>query len=519
MTTGLLARLLGAPPQAAQPAWSPGDDRWYSVIGQQSLTGLNITPDAAMLQSAVWSCERVLSEDAGTIPLQLFRRIGKNKERIGYNELPLARKLGLEPNRWQTSAEWRMMMFGHQVLRSNCYSQIVPGESGFVEHLVPLNPDRMEPKSLPSGDVIYEYRHPEGRTVRYLADEIFHVKGLSQDGIRGLAVATVGREAIGLAIAEDQYAARFFSGDSMPRLALKHPGHLSPEAMNNVRESWAEKYGGLSGAHQVAVLEEGLEPTTLGMTNEDSQYIEQHLQHLHQVLSLFRMPPHKIGLLDRATWGNIEHLAIAYVTDALRPYLVLWEQRIQKQLILSSSIFAEFVVEGLLRGDIKSRYEAYLIAKQNGWLNTDEIREKENLNVLPDGQGKTYWRPANMVPADTPVGMIGSNPRQQSAHTPRLRLLAEEMATRLVRKEIDRVTRAAKRYATDPDAWNGWLQKFYTEHGEEVARSLHLPEAAGQGYAQAQVAALRSSGGVAMMETWLDDRPAQLAALALEEGD
>jgi len=250
------------------------------------------------------------------------------------------------------------------------------------------------------------------------------------------------------------------------------------------------------------------------MTSEDLQFVETYKLELEEIPRFFRMQPHMIGILDHATFSNIEHQSLEYVTRTLRPWAVRWEMALFDQLIVSDRIFAEFNLEGLQRGDAAGRAAFYQIMRQNGVMNGNEIREKENMNRIAGAIGDVYWRPANMVPADTPVASIA--PKGLGAENQQMRIIAEEVAGRLVRKEADRVSRAAKKYADDAEGWNAFLDAFYAEHTEEIARSLHIPKEQARAYADRQLADLRSGAGVAVMEHWIEERPAELAEMALE---
>ena len=512
---------MGAPAiSAATPGYGPGDDFWYGAISTASASGMPITADTALAIAAVYACVRVIAEDIGSAPLHLFHRLpGGAKERILPADLPLAMKLAVEPNRDQTSMEWREMMMGHTLLRSNSYSQIIPGPSGFVEELVPLNPERMKVERLPNRARLYTYRDPEKGTMKFAQEEIFHLAGLSFDGLTGMSIVGVAREAMGVAAAAERYAAADFGQGLKPSGVLEHPGTLGREGMINLRESFMEANAGIANARKPVVLEEGMKWQQMGMTSEDAQFLESRKFQIEEIARFFRMPHHKIGIMEKATFSNIEQQAVEYVVDTLRPWVVRWEQRIQRQLIVRPDVFAEFQLDGFLRGDIKSRYEAYQAAITYGWLNVDEVRAKENLN--PREGGDIYMRQANMVPWDTPAdatrGLRGTGGASNEAHSPRLLLLAEERGARVVRKEVDRVSKAAKKYGNDAMGWEAFCADFYQDYGVEVTRALQLPEAVGVAYAQRQRAELLEKG-VAVVEDWMADKPSELARMAIEGG-
>jgi len=525
MRAGLLERILNGGVAELSASYGPGDDYWYGPVGGTSAAGINVTPEAAMRVAAVFACVRVISEDIASVPLDVFRRLDQGgKQRIPFDALPLARILSKKPNRWQNSMEWREMATGHVLLRGNAYSRILSGASGFVDQLLPLNPDRMAVDRLPSGSLRYTYSNPVTNVKDlYAQEEIFHLRGLSSDGLTGISVIALARETIGLAIASQRHAAKTMANGGRPSIVIKRPSAApawSPEGRANFKSAWQEAHGGVDNAGKIAVLEEGMEIQQMGMTSEDLQFVQTYKLQLDEIPRFFRMQPHMIGILDHATFTNIEHQSLEYVTRTLRPWAVRWEMALFDQLIVSDRLFAEFNLEGLQRGDAAGRATFYRTMWEIGAFNDDEIRDKENLNRRADGLGGVYMRPANIVPADTPVDAIGgsaSAPRAIAAENPRLRLIAESAAQRLVRKEADRVSKAAKKHADDAEGWNAFLDAFYDEHAQDIARTLHIADSEARAYADRQLADLRSGGGVAVMENWIEERPAELAKLALEE--
>ena len=207
-------------------------------------------------------------------------------------------------------------------------------------------------------------------------------------------------QAVGLGLATEEFGARFFGNGARPGMVLQHPGTLTGEGFKNLKESWEEEHGGLSQSHRVRILEEGMTANVVGVPPEEAQFLETRQFQAQEIARIFRMPPHKIGLLENATFSNIEHQAIEFVTDTIRPWLVNYEQAMMRQLLSPeqrAQYFVEFLVEGLLRGDTASRYQAYGIGRQNGWLSVNDIRELENMDVIEGGD--EYLTPLNMVNA------------------------------------------------------------------------------------------------------------------------
>jgi HK97 family phage portal protein len=443
----------------------------------------------------------VLAEGVGTLPLIMYRRRGDGGKERATNH-PLAAVLHDQPNRWQTSMEWREMSMGHLTLRGNAYSEMIAGARGFVDELRPLHPDRIKVWLMKNGDLQYRHREMDNTERVIEWDRMFHLRGLSSNGLTGISVIEMAREAIGLGLATEGYGARFFSQDATPRGVLTHPGSLTTDAAKRVVASWQEARAGLENVHKTAILDEGMEWKQMGMTSEDAQFLQTREFELTDVARWFRVPPHLIGILSRATFSNIEKQSLEFVVYTLMPWLVRWEQRISADLMLEPQIFfAEFLVAGLLRGDTKERHEAYGIARQWGWLSVNDIRRLENMNPIPNGD--VYLQPTNMMPA----------PNGQSAQ---LSLMAREAAGRVVRREMNALARAAKVHADDSDAWQRAVCDFYAEHIPFVATALCIDdERAGQYVASQRELVLER--GVGVVEDFEQTSLSALVNLALGE--
>lgn len=383
---------------------------WFG--GAQSATGIQVTSESARRIAAVWCAVRILSESVASLPVFVYQRSddGKGKERKTSN--PLHRLLHDQPNIWQTSFEWREMMQGHLALRGNAYAEIVYDRRGSITALIPRHPDRMRvfdisQEQIGEQPLIYQYTPVTG-PVRYLfADEVLHVKGLSDDGLVGLSPIQEFRETLGLSLGTETYAAKFFGNYANPGGVLSHPKSLTKDAQKRLREQWEQRHTGLDNVNKVAVLEEGLTWTQVGVNPEDSQLLESRKFSVTEIARIFRVPPHMLADLDRATFSNIEQQAIEFVVHTLRPWLVRWEQRLALALLTpkerASGLFIEFNVDGLLRGDIKSRYGAYAVGRQWGWLSPNDVRALENMNPRTDVGGDAYHEPLNMQSSKDPL--------------------------------------------------------------------------------------------------------------------
>jgi len=354
-------------------------------------SGVEINETLALNLSAVYACVQVLAQTVGSLPLHVYQRTTEGKNRAVTH--PLYRLLHDAPNPEMTSMSWRQAMMLHMCLWGNHYSEIERNKKGEPVALWPITPWRVNLKRVDKV-LIYTVATDNG-VVTLPYGDVLHIKGLSCDGLVGLPPLRAAKEAIGLGLAAQKYAAKFFANDARPGGILEHPGQLSDEAAERLRKSFEKTHEGLDNKFRVAVLEEGMKFNAVGVPPEDAQLLETRKFSVAEIARYFRMPLHKISDLDRSTNNNIEHQAIEFVTDTIRPWLVSMEQELVFKLF-SGDYFPEFLIEGLLRGDIKTRYEAYAIGRQWGWLSADDIRERENMNRLPNNQGQQYLIPLNM---------------------------------------------------------------------------------------------------------------------------
>ena len=363
----------------------------------------------------------------------------------------------------------------------------------------PLRPDKVTIKRI-NGKLYYIYQSEGLGRFEFEHIDILHVKGMSLNGVEGVSPITYAREAIGLGLAAEDFGSRFFANDARPGIVLEHPGALSDQAYKKLKKSWADKHGGLANKHKVAILEEGMKIHEIGIPPEDAQFLETRKFQVNEIARIFRIPPHMIGDLERSTFSNIEQQSLEFVIHTVRPWLVRWEQALNISLLpgeYRQKYFIEFLVDGLLRGDIKSRYEAYSIGRQNGWLSADDIRELENMNPLPDDMGKIYLIPLNMIPINTPN--IPSEPkkdknngdsknienrrlengREKRAAESRRRVanafipIYEAMAKKVVKRETAEVKKAVKKHllTRDKTSFMEWMHKFYNGHNEYMNRT------------------------------------------------
>jgi HK97 family phage portal protein len=370
-------------------------------------TGLSVSPETALQATAVLACVRVLSETIASLPLVLYQRLEKGKKRaVDHYLYPI---LHDQANSEMTSFEFREVSMLHLTTWGNSYANIELDGAGQVTALWPLRPDRMTVSRVRTdagSELVYKYQLPQsvGGQPKILRQyEVLHIRGLSPDGIIGYSPIGLARQAVGLSLAMEEFGGRYFGNGAIPGIALLHPNTLSDQAYKHLKESWEEEHQGLTQAHRFAILEEGMALEKIGIPPEDSQFIQSRQMQVEEIARIYRMPPHMIQDLLHSTFSNIEHQAIEFVVHTLRPWCVRWEQRLRMGLLgpeEAKIFFAEFLVDGLLRGDIATRFAAYAMARQNGWMNANEIRELENQNPIEDGG--IYLVPLNMISMGSP---------------------------------------------------------------------------------------------------------------------
>lgn len=372
---------------------------WTGNSGWVSTSGTRVSPETALTIAAVWSAVRLVSETTGMLPLHLYERLESGGRSDARNH-PIERLISNRPNRWQTPMEFREMLQGHVELRGNGYAWVLRNRAGEPEELIPLHPDRVTVEQDSDYELIYRVQQKSGSQAVLLADEMFHLRGLSSDGVNGLSTLAHARNSLGFTLATEEYGARSFAQGVRPSGVLRTDSNVSENAFKRLRESWAQAYAGLQNTAKTLILEEGLEWQAIGMTSEDAQFLESRRFQVGEVARWFRVPPHMIADLERATFSNIEEQGLEFVIYSLMPRLRRWEEAIQRTLIQDDRYYAEHTVDGLLRGNVEARWRAYATALAWGCMSPDEVRARENMNPLPDGQGNVYLRPLNMAPLD-----------------------------------------------------------------------------------------------------------------------
>jgi HK97 family phage portal protein len=377
----------------------------------RSSAGVHVTPLRALQHAAVFSCVRVLAESVGQLPLYLYKLGADRKSKDKAYDHDLYDVLHTTPNGYMTAQEFAELAVVHLALRGNFYGwkNVVRGET---REILPLNPDAVAPRlTLDNAGVVYHVTFPNGRSEVLDSSEIYHVKLFSTDGICGLSPISMNAESIGLSIAAERHGAKLFANGAMPGGVLSTPQTLKKESHQRIRDSWNEIHQGVDNAHRVAILEAGVEWTKTGLTAEEAQFLETRKHSRSEIAGIFRVPPHKIGDLERSTNNNIEQQSLDFYTDGLLPYLTRIENRVRFSLLKPSdrrTHFAKFDVRGLLRADMKSKGAYYDSMVRNGAMSPNEIREEEDRN--PRDGGDVYLTPSNMVVNGEPASADPSDP-------------------------------------------------------------------------------------------------------------
>lgn len=520
----LVSRLWGVSAEAQAPP-GPADDYWYSAVGALAVAGVRVTPAEALKCSAVWACLRWLGQTIGGLPCHVYqRRSDGGKERAP--EHPLFDVLRWQPNRRQTAYEfWRMAVIVAE-LYGSFYARIVEGPRGFASELRPVHPRRVQRiDETADGDVRFVVRGAGGATEVLLSDEMFWLPGISEDGISALGIPDVAKDAIGLSLAAGSYAARFFSQGANFGVILEHPQTLGAEASKRLSQSFQAATSGLINSHGTVVLEEGMKANRTVISPENAQAHETRKAQLEEVVRYFGIPQHKVGLLEHATFSNIEAQGIEAVTDAVMPRTIGIEQRIRMQLILAKSqYFAEFLLDALLRGTSKERAEVNTMYVREGIFSRNEVRIQENRNPLPGLDEPTRAANIGTTPNNGGGDGGGGGPaalgpgveRGVEAAGSKAERIALKSAERLVRREVASITEAAKRCASDTGVFHGWLDEFYRKHVGLLMDELQMDGAGASAWCEGQKAEVMNFG-VSALERWQSDRPSRLAAMALGE--
>jgi len=367
----------------------------------RSATGISVTTDKALRYSAFWAGVRILAESIATLPVNIIR-IAPDGSREVVRTHPVHRLLHDVANPQMTAYAFREVSMAHVTTWGTSFALKVRDGTRALRQLWPLAPERTEVERNATGELEFRYVRSNGERVNLTAADVFYVPGLSWDGVRGYSVIRQARETIGLGLAAEEHGARFFGNGATTSFVLSSPAKLSDDAVRHLTEQLADDKTGLSNAWRPWVLEEGLEPKVLSMPNDDAQWLETRKHQVTDIARWFRIPPHMLADLERATFSNIESQALEFVKYTLMPWIVRWEQAIGLQLLgaewtgLGGDLYPKFNVAALERADIKTRFESYQIGRNGGFITPNQVAELEDWPQFGEG-GDERLRPLNMV--------------------------------------------------------------------------------------------------------------------------
>lgn len=374
-------------------------DAGYSFLFGRTTSGKPVNERTAMQTTAVYACVRILAEAIASLPLHVYEYKDDGGKKLVHDH-PLYYLLHDEPNPEMTSFVFRETLMSHLLIWGNAYAQIIRDGAGRVLGLYPLLPDKMEVQRDDKGNIYYVYSRnsdenptfKEYGNIKLKAEDVLHIPGLGFDGLIGYSPIAMAKNAVGMTLACEEYGASFFANGANPGGVLEHPGVLKDPS--KVRESWNSVYRGVNNAHKIAVLEEGMKYQQIGIPPEEAQFLETRKFQINEIARLYRIPPHMVGDLDKSSFSNIEQQSLEFVKYTLDPWVIRWEQSLQRSLLLpgeKGKYFIKLNVDGLLRGDYQSRMNGYAVGRQNGWFSANDIREMENMNPIPDEEGGNLY--------------------------------------------------------------------------------------------------------------------------------
>jgi HK97 family phage portal protein len=371
------------------------------TFGSRTESGVHVDARSALTLGAVWGCVRLISETLGALPMGVYEKRGRDRVYLANNDINWL--LSIQPNPEMTAMSFRELLTASALLRGNGYAEIQRTQDGRPYWLWPIAADRVTPtRDADTGDLLYRIRNGMGQpdTV-VLAADMLHIHGMGHDGLVGYSVVEMAARSIGMGIALDQYGSSFFRNGAHIGGVLEHPGQLTEAAREALQNSLADKFSGALKAGKTIVLEEGMKYAKTTIPPNEAQFLESRAFSVEEICRWYGVPPHKLAVGDRATFASVEQLNIDFVQQTILPWAVRWEQEVNIKLfgrINRGRLYSKLNLAALLRGDGKSRAEAYAIGRQWGWWSANDIRELEDLNPI-DG-GDEYLVPMNMTAAD-----------------------------------------------------------------------------------------------------------------------
>lgn len=508
MGLSLISSLFGAKAQSLNPL----DDRYYerSSSGVLSTAGVRISPDTAMRVSAVYRCVSILANILAMFPKGMYERLERGRKPAP--DHPLDPIIGFRPNRRQSAFEFWRQLCHCLVLRQNAFAQIVPGPPGraWVNQLIPLHPDRVRgPEELPDGRLRYEYTRPDNTKRQMIGGiDIWHLTGLSSDGLRGLSMTDIAADTIGLSMTAERHAARFFERGVKPAGILEHARTLTPATADAMGESFRRKWGGETGVGSVPVLWEGMKFQPVSMNLKDQEFLDSRKFSVSEIARWFGVPPHMIGDVERSTsWGTgIEEQGMGFLIYSLQPWIELLEQSIRFTFVMQpEKFYVKFNVNAILRMDAETQATVFSTLIEKGVLNPNECRELLDRN--PREGGDEYVdvakpAPEPLTPTRSAMPMPDMPPEddgedmQAAAAAAAARARAEAHAEHLLEEEGAALTKLARQHGSDPEAWRAAVAGFYGRFARRIAVTGISTLLQARGWCAARREVVLSEGGL-----------------------
>jgi len=445
--------------------------------------GVKVTNETAFTFSAVYAAIRVLAESVASLPCLVYER-AENGKRRAYSH-PYYALLHDSPSPEQSAFSFFETMMGHVLSWGNAYAELVRDGRGEVREIYPIPPQKIRIQRI-EGQLVYFYENGS-RAVALPYSDVLHIAGLGSDGLQGYSPIHLARTAIGLGKAAEEFGASFFGNAARPSGVLSHPGHLTPEATQRLRESWESMHRGPKATGRVVIVEEGMNWTNIGIPPEDAQFLQTRKFQIEEIARIYRVSPMHLQDMSRATYSNFEHAMLAFYQDTLRPWLVKWEQEIRRKIFRDGRFFAEFNISAMLRGDTQSRFDAYRVGREAGFLSVNEIRAMENLNPI-GAEGDGYLQPLNFAP----LGSGGDDSRAQLSAID-LQPAVRDAVGRVLRVERNAIMRRVAKHLDRDDADGVIFLQWASEHYEQLAGKLRaaiLPLAEAVGADAGSIASL-----------------------------
>ncbi|MFA5423830.1 MAG: phage portal protein [Phycisphaerae bacterium] len=423
--------------------------------GNTTLAGVDVDADTAMKYSAIWSAVNRISGTIGFLPFNVYERVGERGKKKATAH-PVYDLLRYRPNPFMTAQVFRETLQSH-VLWGNGYAEIERDIAGRPINLWLLMPNRVRPV-IENDRLVYKVTDRQSNVEATIpALDILHIPGLGYDGLQGYSVIEYMAENTGLSLATEKNMAGFLGNDSSPPGFLLSTNPLKKDTKDELERDWEAKHKGTDKKYRIAILHSGLTYQSIGVTAKDSQLIETRTFNVTDVARWFEISPHLLADLGRATWGNVESLFIEFVVLTLQKWITKWEQECNRKLFSEKErtrYFAEFLIAGLMRGDMKARYESYNIGRNAGYLSVNDIREMENMNPIDNGD--IYLEPLNMKPAG-----------QDNLRKDNFRALLYDTWRRITTKEVN-----ALRKAGDNGQFDTFIDEFYAEHRNYILQLI-----------------------------------------------